>query len=114
MSDDAAPQHYFLIIQRAIGDPGRVGPHLAAHQAWLKEQLAEERLVLTGTGQTEEAPGPDAGFLLVRADDFEDARRVVETDPFIREGVRSYEPLRVTPMNGLLRFSFWGAAGALA
>jgi uncharacterized protein YciI len=111
---DGQPQQYFLVVQRAIGDPGRVQSHLAAHQAWLRERMAEERLFLTGTGQTEEAPGPDAGFLVVRGEAFAEVRELVETDPFIRDGLRSYELLRITPMNGLVRMSFWGAEGVLA
>jgi uncharacterized protein YciI len=113
MSDEQPPQHYFLVIQRSIGDPAAAGPLIPAHWEFLRSQLAHDRLVLTGTGETEGAAGPDAGFLLVRADSFDAVREIMEQDPFIREGVRSYELLRVTPMNGLLRVSFWGAAGVL-
>jgi uncharacterized protein len=106
-------QHYYLIIQRAAGDPGAVGPLLENHKDWLREHLAGERLVLTGTGQSDRAETPDAGFLIVRADDFAQARALADSDPFIREGVRTYEALRITPMNGMLKVSFWGAEGAL-
>ena len=61
---DAPKLSYFLVVQKAIGDPGRVHPVMEAHMAWLKEQLAAERLVLTGTGQTEASPAPDAGFII--------------------------------------------------
>jgi hypothetical protein len=110
---DAPNLSYFLIVQKAIGDPGRVHPVMEAHMAWLEEQLAAERLVLTGTGQTEESPGPDAGFIIARADDFAAAKALAEDDPFVRHGVRSYELFRINPMNGLLRVRFWGGSGAL-
>lgn len=113
MSDVPEPS-YFLILQRAIGDPGRVMPVMERHMTWLSAQLDAGRLVLTGTGQTEDAPIPDAGFIIARADDFAAAKALADDDPFIREGVRSYELLRISPKNGLLSIRFWGSAGVLA
>jgi uncharacterized protein YciI len=114
MSDVPQQPSYFLIMQRAIGDPRGVMPLMDRHIAWLQEQLDAERLVLTGTGQTETAPGPDAGFIIARADDFAAAKAFAESDPFISEGARSYELFRIDPKNGLLKIRFWGSAGVLA
>ncbi|MBS1677628.1 MAG: hypothetical protein JST08_09595 [Actinobacteria bacterium] len=108
------PPGYYLVVQRALGDPERAKERIDEHMAWLKERLAERRLFLTGVAETEGGTGRDAGFLLVRAESFEDARAVAEDDPFLRHGIRSIELLRVIPMNGEIRADFWGGVGSLA
>jgi uncharacterized protein YciI len=107
-------QQHYLILQRAAADPDAVHPLMDSHLAWLAAGLEAETLVLTGIGHTEGAEKPDAGFLIVRADSFAEAHALAQSDPFIREAARSYEIVRLTPMNGLLRISFWGGAGTLS
>ena len=59
--------------------------------------------VLVMAGPFEDYPG---GMVIVRADSLESARRIAESDPFISEGVRTFELrtwLLSTRENGYLR-----------
>ncbi|MBC2867063.1 YciI family protein [Streptomyces mexicanus] len=62
-----------------------VTAHLAEHKAWLREHADQGRILLSG-------PRPDGGAVIVTADlDEATVRDLIETDPWHRLGIASYE-----------------------
>ncbi|MFE4963431.1 YciI family protein [Streptomyces sp. NPDC056660] len=62
-----------------------VTAHMAGHKAWLREHADQGRILLSG-------PRPDGGAVIVTADlDEATVREMVESDPWTRLGVASYD-----------------------
>ncbi|WLW51512.1 YciI family protein [Streptomyces sp. YU58] len=62
-----------------------VTAHLPEHKAWLRGHADQGRILLSG-------PRPDGGAVIVTADlDEETVREMVESDPWTRQGIASYE-----------------------
>jgi hypothetical protein len=90
---------YAIILNKI---PGRetTSEMVARHIEHLRRLDDEGKLVLAGP--FEDYPG---GMVIVRADSLESARRIVESDPFVIEGVRTFEVrtwLLATRENGYL------------
>ncbi|MFF3909987.1 YciI family protein [Streptomyces sp. NPDC001848] len=62
-----------------------VTAHMAEHKAWLREHADRGRILLSG-------PRPDGGAVIVTADlDEATVRDLIESDPWHRLGIASYE-----------------------
>jgi uncharacterized protein YciI len=59
--------------------------HMAEHKAWLREHADQGRILLSG-------PRPEGGAVIVTADlDDAQVRRLIESDPWHKLGIASYE-----------------------
>ena len=70
-----------IIVDRAIYEP-----HLPDHFAHLAELKAAGQLLLSGPA-TDRA----GGFVLLKADSLDEARRLAERDPLVARGLDRYE-----------------------
>ncbi|OIO06249.1 MAG: hypothetical protein AUJ52_12595 [Elusimicrobia bacterium CG1_02_63_36] len=75
----------FVILLSHAGKP-MTEAVIRAHVAHLKRLNDEGRLVLCG-------PFKDfkGGMVVVKADSYEEAKAIAEADPFVKEGVETYE-----------------------
>lgn len=71
---------------------------LAAHRDWLKAAVASGDIV--SAGRRDPAIG---GLILLRADSREAALALLAEDPFVTEGIATYDPMGFTPSIGELK-----------
>ncbi len=92
----------FVILTKAHCSPDQLAPHLPAH---LQYMIAlEKRGVLFASGPFAEPDGSARGngLTIVRAQSFDEARRLGEADPFFVAGLRTFEVCEWTLMEGSL------------
>jgi uncharacterized protein YciI len=80
----------WVITSKTVVDREKTAPLLQAHlehQVWL-----EKEGVLFGAGPLRNPDGSraDLGLIVIRAASAEEARRIAESDPMYRAGVRTY------------------------
>ena len=76
--------------------------YLAAHQAWIKALRCSGIKVSSGfLVDAEQRPG-GGGLLVLQADSFEAAKRLVEQDPMIVEGLVQWDLQQWIPVCGEL------------
>ena len=80
---------FAIVTQAASGTPPeRLQATLPAH---LDHQVRLEKDgVLFAAGPLDAEDGSRRGLIVIRAESFEDARRIADTDPFHAEGLRTY------------------------
>ncbi len=87
---DMLGKTFFAILTEAAPDttPEQLRATLPAH---LDHQVAlEKEGVLFAAGPLDAEDGSRRGLIVIRADSFEDARRIADTDPFHAQGLRTY------------------------
>ena len=87
---DMLGKTFFAILTEAAPDtaPERLRATLPAH---LDHQVAlEKEGVLFAAGPLDAEDGSRRGLIVIRANSFEDARRIADTDPFHAQGLRTY------------------------
>jgi uncharacterized protein YciI len=85
----------FVFVSEYQKPLDEVDEHREAHLAYLAELNAQGRLLMSGR----RVP-PVGGVLILRADDLEHAKSIVDADPFAKAGVAKYEPYEFTPSSG--------------
>ncbi|MDF8266105.1 YciI family protein [Luteipulveratus flavus] len=85
------PNLFVLDLTYPAG-PDAVAPHLEAHRKWLREQYAQGRLL--ASGRKEPRTG---GVIIARGTDRAEVEALVETDPFLAEGVAAYTVTEFAP-----------------
>ncbi|HGY5541273.1 MAG: YciI family protein [Prochlorococcus sp.] len=82
--------------------PAQRQAYLAAHRAWVKGLISSGIKVSSGyLVDAEQRPG-GGGLLILKADSFEAARRLVEQDPMIVEGLVDWNLQEWIPVCGEL------------
>lgn len=82
--------------------PAQRQAYLAAHRAWVKGLISSGIKVSSGyLVDAEQRPG-GGGLLILKADYFEAARRLVEQDPMIVEGLVDWNLQEWIPVCGEL------------
>ncbi len=97
---DMLGKTFFAILTEAAPDttPEQLRATLPAH---LDHQVAlEKQGVLFAAGPLDAEDGSRRGLIVIRADSFEDARRIADTDPFHAKGLRNYTVERWTVNEG--------------
>lgn len=87
---DMLGKTFFAILTEAAPDttPEQLRATLPAH---LDHQVAlEKEGVLFAAGPLDAEDGSRRGLIVIRANSFEDARRIADTDPFHAQGLRTY------------------------
>ena len=87
---DMLGKTFFAILTEAAPDttPEQLRATLPAH---LDHQVAlEKQGVLFAAGPLDAEDGSRRGLIVIRANSFEDARRIADTDPFHAQGLRTY------------------------
>jgi hypothetical protein len=83
----------YIAVTEPLGGPGLAGV-LEEH---IHSQIEMERKhVLFGAGplQDEGKDKPTRGMFIIRAKSFEDARKILDEDPFHKKGLRTYKLYR--------------------
>ncbi len=97
---DMLGKTFFAILTEAAPDttPEQLRATLPAH---LDHQVAlEKQGVLFAAGPLDAEDGSRRGLIVIRANSFEDARRIADTDPFHAKGLRNYTVERWTVNEG--------------
>ncbi|MDE0060135.1 MAG: YciI family protein [Defluviicoccus sp.] len=97
---DMLGKTFFAILTEAA--PGttreRLGATLPAH---LDHQVRlEQEGILFAAGPLDAEDGSRRGLIVIRAESFEEARRIADTDPFHAQGLRTYTVERWTVNEG--------------
>jgi uncharacterized protein len=95
----------FAVLSRPSPTPEKLPQHLAAHIEYMIG--LEKRGVLFASGPLADSAGPPgppngAGLTILRAASADEARALADADPFVRNGLRSYELKEWTLMEGTL------------
>ena len=77
---------WYLVLSRVNTSPDEVREMSQEHLAWMERQHQSGKVLFSG-------PTPDRsiGIYVVKADSFDEARAIVDTDPFHVAGLRSPE-----------------------
>jgi uncharacterized protein YciI len=81
----------WVVMSKPAAAPEEIKRHLKAH---LEHQIRlEKEGILFGAGPASIPGAPTAffGLIIIRADDVEAARRIMDSDPMHANGVRTYE-----------------------
>ena len=79
----------WVIATTSIAAWERVAPHIGSHRGYMEHLLDTGRLLASGPYVDEEHHPTGDGFALIAADSREEAERVANDDPLVREGLRS-------------------------
>jgi uncharacterized protein YciI len=93
---------FFAVLSQPSPTPERLKALLPAH---LEYMIAlEKRGLLFASGPLTDGEGPPsgAGLTILRASDAREARRLAEADPFVTNGLRTFELKEWTIMEGTL------------
>jgi uncharacterized protein YciI len=94
----------WVAVSRLVGTPQALAGELEAHLAYMIE--LESRGALFASGPFRDAgKNTGAGLTIVRADSADDARTLLDADPFVRAGIRSYELHEWHLMEGALQLT---------
>jgi len=90
----------YVVLSRPSPTPEKLKAHLPAHLEYMIE--LEKRGVLFASGPLADGAGPPsgAGLTILRAANAGEARALAEADPFVIQGLRSYELKEWTVMEG--------------
>jgi uncharacterized protein YciI len=76
----------FVVVSTETVGPSEIEPLIPAHLAWVEEQYAAGRLLVSGPRD------PDiGGVFVVRADDEEELRQLLAGDPLTANGAQTVE-----------------------
>ncbi|MEO0463375.1 MAG: YciI family protein [Pseudomonadota bacterium] len=92
----------YVYETRLVGSPKELRELLPAHLDYQVE--LEEAGIMFGAGplvaEGEPSFPPKVGMIIIRADSFEEAKRIADADPFHSSGVRTYTLRRWTMNEG--------------
>ena len=97
---DMLGKTFFAILTEAAPGTTReqLGATLPAH---LDHQVRlEQEGILFAAGPLDAEDGSRRGLIVIRAESFEEARRIADTDPFHAQGLRTYTVERWTVNEG--------------
>lgn len=88
--DNSVKKHLWAAISKLTADPDEVAPYVAAHLEYMVKLEREGRLWASGPFLV---PGVivGGGLTILRAATEEEARRLMDDEPLIRLGLRSYD-----------------------
>ena len=92
----------YAVLSKASPTPEKLKPLLPAHLEYMIG--LEKRGVLFASGPLSDGAGPPtgAGLTVLRTASMEEARRLAEADPFVINGLRTFELKEWTIMEGTL------------
>ena len=93
---------FYAVLSKASPAPEKLKALLPAHLEYMIE--LEKRGVLFASGPLADGEGPPngAGLTILRAASAAEARRLAEADPFVVNGLRTFELKEWTIMEGTL------------
>jgi len=92
----------YVLISKPIVPPEKLQPFLSAHLEYMIG--LEKRGLVFASGPLSEGAGPPTGhgLTVLRARSFDEARAFAQGDPFVANGLRSFELKEWTVMEGAL------------
>jgi uncharacterized protein len=92
----------YVLISKPVVPPDRLKPFLMAHLEYMI--LLEKRGVVFASGPLADGEGPPSGhgLTVLRAKNAAEARALAEADPFVANGLRTFELKEWTVMEGTL------------
>jgi len=92
----------YAVLSKASPTPEKLKPLLPAHLEYMIG--LEKRGVLFASGPLSDGAGPPtgAGLTVLRTASMEEARRLADADPFVINGLRTFELKEWTIMEGTL------------
>ncbi len=96
-------QKFFVVLSQPSPTPEKLKALLPAHLEYMIG--LEKRGVLFASGPLADGPGPPsgAGLTILRVANAREARKIAKADPFVVNGLRSFELKEWTVMEGSLR-----------
>ena len=93
---------FYAVLSQPSSSPERLKPLLPAHLEYMIG--LEKRGLLFASGPLSDGAGPPsgAGLTILRAASAEEARALAEADPFVTNGVRTFDIKEWTIMEGSL------------
>ena len=93
---------FYVVLSKASPTPEKLKSLLPAHLEYMIG--LEKRGVLFASGPLADGAGPPtgAGLTILRTSSMEEARALAEADPFVRNGLRTFELKEWTVMEGTL------------
>ena len=92
----------FVLFSKPLMAPEKLKPFLAAHLDYMIS--LERRGLVFASGPLSDGEGPPTGqgLTVLRTKDAEEARALAAADPFVANGLRSFELKEWTVMEGML------------
>jgi uncharacterized protein YciI len=92
----------FVLFSKPLVAPEKLKPFLAAHLDYMIS--LERRGLVFASGPLSDGEGPPTGqgLTVLRTKDAEEARALAAADPFVANGLRSFELKEWTIMEGML------------
>jgi uncharacterized protein YciI len=92
----------YVLLSRPLVAPEKLKPHLAAHLEYMIG--LEKRGLVFASGPLAEGEGPPSGhgLTVLRAKDAGEARAIAAGDPFVANGLRTFDLREWTVMEGTL------------
>lgn len=76
----------FVIFLNKVEGKQTSGEQIKNHISFLRKLDKEKKLVMCGPFTNK-----DGGMVIIKADSLEEASQIAANDPFVREGVRTFE-----------------------
>jgi uncharacterized protein YciI len=96
----------WVVITKAVVEREKMLPFLEAHLAHQVRLEKEGIMFAAGPLQNEDGSRAETGLIVIRAADAADARRIADSDPMHKNGVRAYTLYQWTVNEGRMTMSF--------
>jgi hypothetical protein len=92
----------YVVMSKPLSSPDKLPPFLAAHLEYMIGLERRGHVFASGPLADGEGPPTGLGLTVLRARDASEARALAEADPFVVNGVRTFELKEWTIMEGTL------------
>ena len=96
----------WVIVTKAVVEREKVLPLLEAHLAHQVRLEKDGIMFAAGPLQNEDGSRTESGMIVIRAADAAEARRIADSDPMHKNGVRTYTLQKWTVNEGRVTISF--------
>ncbi len=93
LPEEIAKKHdvqFFVYSRLAVSDVEQLNQHLNDHLRFVHSLKDQGVLAFTGPLFTPDGKNTGNGFYVLRTDNLEEARRIIDQDPLHKEGIRTH------------------------
>lgn len=92
----------YVVLSKPAASPDKLQPFLSAHLEYMIGLEKRGHVFASGPLADGDGPPTGLGLTVLRAKDASEARELAEADPFVRNGVRTFDLKEWTIMEGTL------------
>jgi uncharacterized protein YciI len=102
LSEKMLRKRFYVVLWRPLATAAELKPFLAAHLEYMIGLERRGAILASGPLADAEMPPKGEGLTVLRVESAKEAQRIVEAEPFYKNGLRTFELKEWTVMEGML------------